>query len=300
MLLFMALGLIALYLYYQPIPLFSTDHAFKSVQQICELNDSDPRVYTSFKNVTRNHLLFLLRGIYISQLAKYSAMLASYPLQLYPVSGGHWGKHEDTLFIYLRASHTSHDFVNDICLTTSAAAVGRVYNTPLRLARRLMADIKEKLVGVNRVVFTGMSLGASVAAIAAELVANDSEFDVDVQLVCFAPYCIGDKKYNSYVRKSVNSSWIIKNVCDVVTNAFANRVGNSILFDFECEDRSSNHCNLVSMLNFIDVNELITDKAFYFSDENPLEDEEPGKVVAVEGNAIDPVTGDEAHGDFSA
>ena len=256
---------IVVVIYYKPIPVFSVDHALKSIALI---DDAIVLLKTpdDFRTVTRDKLLFLLKGIYLSQVSQFSGVHKSFNLSMHPIESGHVAEFGDALFIFLRPSFTHHDFLNDLCLFTKQTKRGRVYRTPLRLAERVLDQIEEKYEDrvFARIIVTGMSLGASIAAVVAEHLSSVT----DVHLVAFAPYCVGDKAYNKAVREAVKVSWLIKNTNDVVCNAFPNSIGTKILFDYDRSDRTQNHCDVVAMISAaVDGTEKIDDRTFYFSDE---------------------------------
>lgn len=272
----LALSIVCLYVYYQPIPLFGIDHAQCSIKRIQELMTEENlgKIPLDFETQSRDKLLFLLNGIYLSQLCQFSYHHCKYPLELSPVPGGHMGLYKHTMYIFLRPTHTVHDFLNDLCLFTREAAQGRIYSGPARLADRLVSYIKPMLVtdpkcdreAIERVVLSGISLGGSIATIAAESLHVDKEIDANVQLTVFCPYCTGDREYNRYVTKLLPVAWSVKNINDVISSAFSNRVGITILFDYDGDDRTSNHCEILDMLSKMGPGEKLDDKAFYFSD----------------------------------
>jgi hypothetical protein len=239
--------------------------ALKTLDQISQTNE----VFDSFDTITRDKLAFLLRGIFISEVAEFSRRNLAFPLTLTPIANGHiaYAKETKTAYIFFRASKTSHDFALDCMLyKIKCTRGGECFAGPNRIAHRSLSDIREYMEDkdVDRIVLTGASLGASIAAIVADELLETHE---RISLVSFSSFGVGSKEFAARLSSSLASAYYIRNINDPVAAGFNARIGIPILFDFNAKNAADAHCSLASVISSIGPDEEIGDKSFYFSDE---------------------------------
>lgn len=277
--------------YIKPYPLFDCSQTLSELAILNEILGNSRGVPTNFDHVSQRKLAWLLKGVYLSELVSFKCEAQSFELSLSSIPQGHAGVHNDVLFVFLRRSKTLSDFAHDaLVYRREHTSGGRVYAGPARLAEEVKLRVASLLEEhkINHLVITGVSLGGAIGTLVAEAFAEK----LDVSLILFNSFQIGDQVFRQAAEEKISRIFHIKNISDTYSCPIDARIGTPLYFDKRANTKSDHHCKIASLLRALGSGEQINEMSFYFSDEcrTDTEDEKAQEQTEEEEEHMSPLT----------